>query len=184
MKYFMDHLREWSQQLGAVGVTAIALLFFCTSFYISTILPAKGNLVALSQEVTTTTSLQDSVPTESPDNIESTQSQLAKFYDDFPSAITIPEVLRKIYNAAIDQSLVLDHGDYHLSKEQGFPLIRYEIIMPVKGTYPRIKSFLHQILTDNSTLALDAVTIQRLHISDPFVDTQISLSLYLMDDSQ
>jgi len=39
--------------------------------------------------------------------------------------------------------------------------MRYEVVLPVKGSYPQVKRFLSQAMQDTPGLALDAISLQR-----------------------
>jgi len=39
--------------------------------------------------------------------------------------------------------------------------MRYQVVLPVKGSYPQVKRFLAQAMHDTPGLALDAISMQR-----------------------
>ena len=58
-------------------------------------------------------------------------------------------------------------------------LWRYEIVLPVHGTYPQVRVFLAQVLTKIPHLALQSVSFERQKVGDAMIEANIRLTLYL-----
>jgi hypothetical protein len=65
-----------------------------------------------------------------------------------------------------------------LTEEAGLDLLRYQITLPVKGSYASIRGFLRRVLRDIPSLSLDGIAIQRQNVGDEAVEVQIRFSLY------
>jgi hypothetical protein len=76
---------------------------------------------------------------------------------------------------------VLEQGDYRLASAKGDKLERYQITLPVKGSYPQIRKFIGRLLADLPAASLDGVSFLRQKIGDTQVESQLKLTLYLGD---
>lgn len=108
--------------------------------------------------------------------------QLVAFYRFFPKLNTVSDWIAKLYDAAVQQNLILDTGEYQLVPARDGQLIRYDITLPVKGSYLQIRKFVAQALEDVPSLALGGITFNRQKIDDAFVDAQIRFTLYLGEE--
>jgi len=57
--------------------------------------------------------------------------------------------------------------------------VRFQITLPVKGEYLKIRKFLAALPTVLPIVALENVQFQRQKIADPVVEAKIRLVLYL-----
>lgn len=106
-------------------------------------------------------------------------AQLGEFYRFFPVEDGILDALERIYAAAAQHNLALEHGDYRLAAETDVRLQRYDVVLPVKGRYGAIRGFLAQILKENPNLALTAISFTRQTAADIGIDAQLQLTLFL-----
>ena len=65
-----------------------------------------------------------------------------------------------------------------MSEEQGLNLLRYQITLPVKGSYISIRGFLRRVLNDIPSASLDGISLQRQNAGDEILEAQIRLSLF------
>jgi len=105
--------------------------------------------------------------------------QIAAFEQFFPTGADINQILGKIYAAADQEKLVLEHGEYRLSEEPGLSLLRYQITLPVKGSQSEIKLFIGRILQGIPALSLDGISMQRPNVGEAVIAAQIRLSVFL-----
>lgn len=172
--------RYWLRQLGLPGMIALGLLTFNLAFYFSAFAPVQEKLAAMEHDIATmrqhtqssTKAIREAAAT-------TPQDQLAAFYKSFPSVDGTPDLLQTIYRAAAASQVKLDQGAYRLVAEQGNRLKSYQVTLPVKGSYPQIKSFLGRIIKDIPTLSLDSISFQRQAIADPTINSEVKLTLYL-----
>lgn len=87
--------------------------------------------------------------------------------------------MSKLYNAATQQNLALEQGEYRLAPERDSKLTRYDVTLPVKGGYLQIRKFLAQSLTEMPALALESVSFSRQRADESMVNAQLQFTLYL-----
>jgi hypothetical protein len=172
--------RYWLTQLGLPGMIALGLLTFNLAFYFSALVPVQEKVATMEHDIATmrqhtqssTKAIREAAAT-------TPQAQLAAFYKSFPGVDGTPDLLQTLYKAAAASKVELDQGAYRLVTEHGNRLHSYQVTLPVKGTYPQIKSFLARAIKDIPTLSLDSISFQRQGIADPTISSEVKLTLYL-----
>lgn len=175
-------LRRVLLVLGRAGVLGLMLLLGVSVFHWRVLVQERSGLIALQMESATLAARlarQRLQPV-----VASSAEQLAQFYRDLPevSGAVLAQALAKLYAVANAQGLVLEQGSYRLASEasEAFePLVRFDIVLPVKGGYPQLRRFMTKSLHDNALLALESVSFSRQTIGDASVDAQLRFSLYL-----
>jgi len=92
-------------------------------------------------------------------------------------------MLRRLHLNAEDQGLVLLQAEYRPVPDSEGKLVRYQILLPAKGTYPEIRRFLSQASRELPGLAIDGINFQRQQIGDAVLEAQIKLTLFLSTQS-
>lgn len=172
------HVRRTLEQLGLPGVAGLGLLVFCAMFYVSAVVPV-GKEVRLLQagQVAAQAHARSAAEVKRQDPA----AQLDSFYKTFPDVKDAPDALERLHDAAVLQGVELEQGEYHLVRNESDKLVRYEIVLPIKGDYMRVRKFLAQALVDMPYVALDGVEFQRQKISDTSVDAQVKMTLFLIE---
>lgn len=173
------HSRRWLRTMGWPAVLAIGLLVVCLSLYFSTIRPMQERLVEVqhSTVVAREQALRDGQAGN--DRLLTPAEQLAEFYRAFPAERYSPQWLEKLIAIAEQNDLSLNEGEYKTSREKVGRLVRYQIVLPVKGQYPQIREFLAEIPAEIPIMALENVQFERENVADATVTAKIKLVLYL-----
>lgn len=177
MNSSVAHLRAAVEALGRAGVVGIALVAFAVAFYSSAVVPLATELAGMRAEADDLdrrlemggASARKGTPAE----------QLATFYAFFPTPQSSPDWLGKINAAARAKGLVLRSGEYKLERSADQRLARYQITLPVAGSYAQIRGFVGQVLADVPAAALEEITLRRESVSNPTLEARIRLTLYL-----
>ena len=163
------------QSIGWPGVVGLGLLAFVGGFYFSTLHPEQTRLEDLRQEV----AKSGERGTRSDRDLKTPIDKLTAFYGFFPPADHLPDLLEKIYGVAAKQGLALEQGEYRAVRDNLGRLTHYQIILPVKGSYPQIRKFVAAALADVPTVSLDSIQFERQKVGDTVVDAKVKLVLYL-----
>ena len=83
-----------------------------------------------------------------------------------------------MYAAAAAQKLVLEQGEYRLSSDKTGKLARYQVTLPVKGSYLQIRQFVDQALIDVPVATLDDINFKREAIGATQLEARIKFTLY------
>lgn len=171
--------RQYLQTFGWAGVLGFVVLLLACLLHWRLLPEEQARLIASEKALLV---LQQQLAQQQRMPVASSPSErLADFYLQLPEAsgAAMADALQKMYAAANGQGLVLELGNYHLSTEFSDPLSRFDIVFPIRGSYPQLRRFIGQALNDNPQLALESVSFRRQSAVDPNVECQLRFGLYL-----
>lgn len=107
--------------------------------------------------------------------------QVQAFYAWLPAihGDALEKVLASLQQAANANNLTLDQGEYRLATSTDSEVVGYDIQLPVKGSYPRIRHFMVQAQQDNPSLALTSISFSRQNAQEIGLDARVHWVLYL-----
>lgn len=173
----------WSARVHAnsvgAGALAAGLVFAGAALAVLFVLrPARSELEAIQGELASMR-LHRQVQLKPGNVVAGPADQLAEFYRAFPARAAEPDAMAKLYAAAEQNHIDLEHGEYRWVSGKNDYLARYEIVLPVRGGYTAIRKFVVQALIDVPTMALDGMTFSRQKIEEPVVDAELRLTLFM-----
>ena len=171
-------LRRGAARLGWMGAAGAALIVLALAEWGSFALPAGEHAQELEAQLLRLRESPRSGREIGASSEGDLGAQIAAFEKFFPAAVDINRLTAEIHQAAEKEKLVLEKGEYRLSEEQGLNLLRYQITLPVKGSYASLRGFLRRVLRDIPSLSLDGVSLQRQNAGDEVLEAQIRLSLF------
>lgn len=176
--FLLWQMRRLLRIVGWSGVAAIVVALASALFYEVALTPMHASVVEIRAEIEHFRNSRQAVRRTTTDNRD-TALQLTEFYRFFSGEEAIGEVLNGIYETAQQQGLVLERGEYQLASAQEGKLLRYDIVLPIKGSYPRLRRFVAKILQDHPSLSLESVGFTRQSSLDIGVSALLRLTLYL-----
>ena len=170
-------LQRALRNTGWASIGGIALVIFAAGFFFSNVMPLRDVVKSQREHVKQLQMqagklAQVSVPARS-------DAQLAAFYAELPQAQQAPEVVRRLHARAREVGLVLERGEYRPVREASSKLVRYQIVLPVKGSYVQVRSFLVEAMRDTPGLALDGIGFQRQEGDSLALEAQLRLTIFL-----
>lgn len=111
--------------------------------------------------------------------VYSPAEQLAVFYQGFPAEASIPAWLETIYAQASEGGIKLESGEYTLQRTQQGRLNQYRIVFPIKGSYPKIRSFISAVLASAPAIAMDSLQMKRESVGEGNVEARLVFLMYL-----
>jgi Tfp pilus assembly protein PilO len=171
-------LREEVERLGWPAVVGAGLAALAAALYFSAVVPLADEGARLrgeAEDLQRRYRTGDALARDKPGSAE----QLATFYAFFPAPRSSPEWLGKIHAAAQAKGLQLNVGEYKLERRPDSKIARYQITLPVQGTYAQVRSFVGEVLKAVPAAALDDITLRRESVDSPKVEARIRLTLYL-----
>lgn len=176
-KYIVWHLRRSLEELGSPGVAGLGLLAFCGMFYFSTLVPEQNEVELLQREFDAWQASPAAKQKE-----QQPGDQLKTFFEFFPSVSSVPDaLLAKLHEEASANGVTLDQGEYRVERNEGDKLVRYGVVLPIKGDYLHIRQFLSQSLADIPYASLDSVEFQRQKITDAMLEAQVKMTFFMVD---
>lgn len=171
-------LVESMHYLGLPGLLGVGLLVLALAALFSVVMPTQKDLERgrIAQQRAEQTARVQAGGGKKP---QTRADQLKTFYSAFPSEITAADALQGIYDTANQNGVALPHGEYSMAVDEGTRLARYNITLPVVGSYEQIRGFIAAALAAVPALALEHVDFQRQKIGDPQLEAKLRLTLFL-----
>ena len=108
----------------------------------------------------------------------------ASFAAQLPASDTLTEWLERIDAASAATGVRVERTDYRVANDAPARLARYQIALPVQGTYPQVRAFVSALLASVPTLAVSAIDIKRDAIGSGTVEARLKVSVYLRGVAQ
>jgi hypothetical protein len=165
-------------ELGAAGVAGLALLAAALACFTLVLQPLEERRARLEAR------LERLAPPPPPlggvlRTGAAPAAQLAAFYGFLERGREPPEWLARLHALAREAGLALPAAEYRLHAT-GTPLERYEIVLPVSGTYAELRAFLEAALGEIPVLSLDGVSFTRERAEQARVRAELRLTLHLV----
>jgi hypothetical protein len=169
-------LRRLARGLDWTLAVALALLVFDAAFYVSAVAPATRHVEALRAQTATLRNQPDLAPETKPVD---PGAELRIFYASLAPRQGVPDLLHHLHQAANRNGLAIEQADYRPVPDQGGRLVRYQVQLPARGTYPQLRRFLAQAGRELPGLALDGLELRREHAGDGVIDAQVRFTLFV-----
>lgn len=176
-------IHERLQLLGWNGLVGIGCLLLALVYLLLGLLPAWQQLQQQEAQLSQETRRQQRIAAGLEVIEKPTQPPLEVFHQALPGQLDATTTIDRIYALAKQQSIDLDSGEYALSIDPKTHLARYQISLPVRGSYPQLRGFLHALLDVIPGLVLEDVDVQRTRISDSELSGRLRMTLYLSRQS-
>jgi Tfp pilus assembly protein PilO len=166
------------RRAGPAGIIGIALVLASVGLWFGLVEPERHRLDSAMEQ---TMKLQERIRTSArqvQDLGDTPEEQLSRFYGFFPGTATAPDWLGKIEQAAVREHLVLEQGEYRVVRDRLGLISRYQIALPIHGSYPQVVNFVQRVLKDIPIAAVESLTFERQQIGDPQLDAKLRLTLF------
>ena len=173
----MWFVRRELRSTGWPGMAGFALIAFSVAIFASALVPLHTRIKEAKADVESLRTKLHAAPSAA--GSSASGDRLANFYAFFPPLNSTPDWLRRIFALAEAQGLRLEAGEYKLTRERDLQLSRYELNLPVRGSYAQIREFVAQVLTEVPASSLDELRLKRDDPSSSTVEARIKLTLYL-----
>lgn len=168
-------------RLGITGKIGAGFLLFAIVFFIVAVLPQDREITVLKQRV-------DTIKSRSPFEINGKpvsekrirgDRALKVFYDFFPRIDSSPLWIGELVRVAETHDVEINSSDFHMTLGDESRLARYEMTVPVQGSYPEIKAFIADLLKSIPAMAITGINIKRKGVKSSRLEVGIKVNLYL-----
>lgn len=162
------------RRLGRPGVVAIGIALFAAMGWLSAVAPLESRRESAEKRLA---ELQSAAR---PGTHARGQGDtgLERFYAFFRGH-SAADRLEAVHALAREAGLQLKQGSYRFSAGQGERLARYEMTLPVRGSYAQIRRFLARLLNEVPVASLDQVAFEKKRADDPHVEAQLRLTVFV-----
>lgn len=158
-------IRHLMRRLGPAGLTGLALLVAALVVLLAGVLPLRGEIDSLRTELAARPSKPlPIVPVLPPDQILA--KELALFQARFPTVDELSDELDTLFTLTSDKGLELNKGEYVLVEKAGGALRRFEVTLPVTGTYSQIQGLILDVLEKLPSTALADIALERGKVAE------------------
>ena len=172
-------LQRLAAGLDTAGVIGVGLAVFAVAMYLSAVVPAREQLAKLESRAARQSQTQRAPANGLRSVAMRGTEQLEQFNRNFPPLTEAPEQILKLHKIAAQNGIALDTGEYQLSRERDASLARYQVTLPLRGTYWQVRLFVAQVLAELPASALEEISIKRESVSARDIETRVRFTLYL-----
>jgi hypothetical protein len=165
------NLLRLREELGALGVFSIGLLVAVALFLALVVKPAQERTDALDLELAKHANRP--VSTEP----AGAGDRLAALYRFLQRSEAPTDWLAKLYGIAVATGVELQSASYRTPPSTG-RVERYEISLPLTGSYAQIREFIKRSLAEIPILSIDQLSIKRQSRNDGTVQAELKLTLH------
>jgi len=178
----LARLQRLREELGLMGFGALGLLAAALIFNATVVEPLQGRNRLLESSLARLTSRA------APGLPGAASGKLENFYAHLEKSEAPTDWLAKLYGIGKATGVELQSGTYRTGdgektgavKTAGGRIERYEIVLPVAGTYPQLRDFLKRALAEIPVLSLDQMTLKRESRNDGAVRAELKMTLHLV----
>lgn len=165
-----DQLLRLRADLGRTGLAAVVVLAIAFGFHALVVKPLQAKNAGM----------QLSLSRQAPATARSGQ-KLEKFYGVLERPETATDWLAKLYAISKATGVEMQSANYRTEGAEKTPrLERYEIVLPVSGTYSQLRDFLGRALAEIPVLSLDQLSLRRESRTEGDVQAELRLTLHLV----
>lgn len=159
-------------ELGSTGLAAIVLFVAAGAFMTFVLQPMKAQNRTLEAQAGISRDLATVSGVNAAEKVESVYEYLEK-----PEATT--DWLAKLYAIGKATGVELQSANYK-TQNAGGRLQRYEIVLPLTGSYAQMRDFLKRSLAEIPVLSLDQIVLKRENRREGQVQAELRLTLHMV----
>ncbi|TFW71619.1 hypothetical protein C3Y98_05880 [Methylotenera oryzisoli] len=176
-RFFSRELLQYKlRQLGWQGWLGLSLLLVSLLLMVMVVRPQASKIETLTShilELKTNPNINKlKVKTDTQFDIEQ------KFYALLPQKNEANNKITEILHAATSAGIVTNKVEYS-SQSLSATLIKYQISLPVQGSYVQIRQFINAVLNNLPTVALNDISMKRENIGSDLIEANIKFTIYL-----
>ena len=161
----LERILALRHQLGALGAASLIMLAAAGVFFILVLQPMQEERARLEGALS-----KNARKAGAPAN-------LSAFYGLLESKDETTDTLAKLYAIGAATGVALQSGSYRTEKAAG-RLERYELALPVSGSYAQIRDFLNRALAEIPALSLDQMTLRRDGRNEATLNAELRMTLH------
>jgi len=167
-----QHLYRLRHELGATGVAAVVLFIGAALFMTFVLQPLKERNRVLEARAGIGRDLGAVQSANAAEKLGALYQYLEK-----PEATT--DWLAKLYAIGRATGVELQSASYK-TQDAGGRLQRYEIVLPLNGSYTQMREFLKRSLAEIPVLSLDQISLKRENRREGTVQAELRLTLHMV----
>ena len=163
------------RELGLAGLAAVVTLALTALFYKAALEPMQHRAERLSQQLERQAAR---APGQAGDG--SASGKLDTLYSYLGRAEGTTDWLAKLHAIGRATGVEMKSANYRSAPPQAGRIERYEIVLPVSGSYVQMRDFLRRALGEIPVLSLDQISLKRESRNDGAVQAELKLTLHMV----
>jgi Tfp pilus assembly protein PilO len=170
-----EKLARLPQELGALGLGSLLLLAVVAVFHFIALQPLQARNELLKERVSR------QAPRAQAGEPETIADKVGAVYDFLrrDDQTTTTDWLAKLHGIGTATGVQLKSARYRTQPTEG-RIVRYEIVLPVSGSYPQLRDFLKRSLAEIPVLSLDQITLKRESRNDGALNAELRMTLHMV----
>jgi hypothetical protein len=160
-------------ELGLTGLAALFLFAAAGVFFTLVLQPMKDKSQALESRASR---VRDAAPGPAGNASE----KVGAVYEYLKKPETTTDWLAKLYAIGSATGVELQSASYKTQATPGTNLERYEIVVPLSGSYTQMRDFLKRSLAEIPVLSLDQISLKRESRREGTVQAEVRLTLHMV----
>lgn len=159
-------------ELGSLGTAALVLLAAMAAFHMLVLRPMEARKSDLADRVSRQRPAAQAGPA-------SAAEKIGAVYDYLQKEEQTTDWLAKLHGIGAATGVQLKSASYKEQKTDG-RIVRYEMVLPVSGSYPQIRDFLKRSLAEIPVLSVDQLALKRETRNDGAIQAELRLTLHMV----
>jgi hypothetical protein len=159
-------MKKLKLRLSPLEKTALALLATALAFSILVVRPLEGRSRLLVSRI-------------QPEAAGNADAKVAALYRYLKKEESPTDWLAKLYGIGRATGIELQSASYS-TQQSGGRITRYEIVLPVAGTYQQLRDFLKRATAEIPVLSVDQMALKRESRNDGALQAELRLTLHMV----
>lgn len=167
-------LARLRQELGALGLAALVVLAAAGAFHVAVLQPLEARSDLAREKAARQMRKQAE-----PGHGGSAAEKVAAVYGFLQKDEETTDWLAKLHGIGLATGVQLKSASYRSDKTEG-RIRRFEMVLPVSGSYGQIRDFLQRALAEIPVMSVDRLTLKRESRNDDNVQAELRLTLHIV----
>jgi Tfp pilus assembly protein PilO len=167
-----QQLLRMPRELGPAGLAGLALIGLAALLAFLVLEPLKADNASLEARVARAGRAAAARP-------DSAAHKVAEVYRYLEKKEQATDWLAKLHGIGAATGVQVKSASYR-SQSTGGRIVRYELTLPLAGSYPQIREFLQRALAEIPVMSVDQVTLRRESRNQAEVQAELRLTLHMV----
>jgi Tfp pilus assembly protein PilO len=168
-----EELLRLQARLGRLGVAALLMLVALGVLHLTLVRPVQFENERLRERVAR---LGPAAASAQP---ASAAEQVGAVYAFLKRDESTTDWLAKLHAIGAATGVELKSASYRTQAAEG-RILRYEIVLPMAGSYPQIRDFLQRSAAEIPVMSIDQLTLRRASREEPALQAELRLTLHMV----
>ena len=175
----MRALLRLPRELGPLGIGALALIAAAAAFQALVVNPMAASNARLEEPVRRQAAPADRQGAPGDAGPAGAAEKIAAVYAFLRKDEQTTDWLAKLHAIGAATGLQMKSATYRTQQTDG-RIVRYEIVLPVAGSYPQIRDFLSRASAEIPVLSVDQLMLKRETRRDGTLQAELRLTLHMV----